>query len=371
MTEGTEMTHFARTLLAVVTTLGMIMAGATQAETLTVLVHDSFAVSKEVLQEFTDQTGIDVVILPAGDAGELVNRAILTKARPLADVLYGIDNSLLDRANAEGLFEPYQSPALARVAPEYRFDASHSVTPVDIGFVTINVDLKAMTNAGLALPSDLEALTASPYRDLLVVENPATSSPGLAFMYTTIARFGEGETGTFRGGTGDWLDFWAALRDNGLRVTDGWNDAYYTSFSRYGGDRPLVVSYATSPAAEVMFSDTPLDASPTANLLCADCSYRQIEAAGILKGTSKRRAAERFIDFLLSPAFQADVAPSMFVYPVVEGTPIPDAFTRYANLPSAAETATLPSAQITANQRRWLREWTDVVQRGRDPAGAR
>lgn len=342
-----------------------------RSETITVLVHDSFAVSKDVLEAFTEDTGIEVVILPAGDAGEMVNRAILTRARPLADVLYGIDNGLLGRAQAVELFEPYASPALDTVDPRYRFDPSHAVTPVDVGFVTINADLAAFSSSGLALPDDLEELVDPRYRDMLVVENPASSSPGLAFLFATVARFGEGEAGSFMGGSGDWLDFWAALRDNGVQVTDGWSDAYYTSFSRYGGDRPMVVSYATSPAAEVMFADVPLETSPTANLLCATCSYRQIEAAGILRGTKHRQAAERFVDFLLSPAFQADVAPSMFVYPVVEGTPVPDAFERFASLPTAEQTATLAPDRTEAKQAVWLRQWTDVVLRGRAPEGAR
>lgn len=373
MTEGNPMKNLRFRLMLLAT--AVLLAGTfgrVLAETVTVLVHDSFSVSEDVLQGFTDATGIELVLLPAGDAGEVVNRAILTKSRPLADVLYGIDNSLIERARAEDLFEPYRSPALDSVAPTYRFDPEHLVTPVDVGHVAINADLAALADAGVALPSDLAELAAPAYRELLVVENPATSSPGLAFLYATIARFGEGETGTFgEGASGDWLDYWAALRDNGVQVTDGWNDAYYTSFSRYGGDRPLVVSYATSPAAEVIFAAEPLDTSPTANVLCPGCTYRQIEAAGILKGTGNRQAAERFIDFLLSPAFQADVPLTMFVYPAVEGTPLPDAFTRYAAVPTAEQTASLAPELIAANQDRWLRQWTDVVQRGRAPDSVR
>ncbi len=344
--------------------LAVSFSGRGHAETITVLVHDSFSVDKQVLQDFTDETGIAVVLLPAGDAGEVVNRAILTKANPLADVLFGIDNSLLERARAEDLFEPYVSPALPAIAPGYRFDPDHLVTPVDVGYVLINGDLAALAAAGPELPTDLDDLTLPAYRDTLVVENPATSSPGLAFLYATIARYGTA-------GAGDWLDFWAALRDNGVEVSDGWSDAYYTSFSRYGGDRPLVVSYATSPAAEVIFADTELTDSPTANFLCRACAYQQIEAAGILKGTKHRRAAERFIDFLLSPAFQEGVPLTMFVHPVVEGTIIPEAFTRFAPLPTGDQVAALDPVDITANQKRWLRQWTDVVQRGRSPESVR
>lgn len=344
--------------------MALLAAVSARAETLTLLTHDSFAVSKEVLRSFTDATGITVRVLQAGDAGAVVNRAILTKDRPIADVLYGIDNSLLPRARAAGLFEPYASPRLEAVDPAYRFDPDHLVTPVDVGWVTLNADLAALSAAGLALPGDLSQLTDPRYRGTLVVEDPTTSSPGLAFLLMTVARFGEG-------GPGDWLDFWAGLRENDVQVASGWNDAYYTDFSRYGGDRPLVVSYNSSPAAEVVFADPPVDRSPTANVLCAGCAYRQIEAAGILAGTEHRKAAEALIDFLLSDRFQRDMPLQMYVYPVVRGVPVPDVFERYARVPDAQQTASVDPQRLDAQQRRWLGQWTAVVQQGRAPASVR
>ncbi|MEJ2291261.1 MAG: thiamine ABC transporter substrate-binding protein, partial [Deinococcales bacterium] len=323
----------------------LVSSGSAFAETLTVLTHNSFAVSKDVIQAFTDQTGIDVKFVQAGDAGEVVNRAILTKDHPIADVLYGVDNSLLVRAKNAGIFEPYVSPLLDRVKPVYRFDPDHLVTPIDAGYVDLNVDKAALAKAGVPAPSSLSDLTKPAYKGMLVVENPATSSPGLAFMLTTIAHFGEGHAG-------DWLDFWAALRDNGVQVTSGWQEAYNSSFSRYGGDRPIVVSYTTSPPAEVIFAKEKLATSPTANVLCDQCAWLQIEAAGILKGTPHRKAAEAFIDFMLSKRFQEDMPLNMFVYPVIQGATVPPAFQTYGQVPTARQTATLSPSAIAQGEKR-------------------
>ncbi|CAN5859851.1 thiamine ABC transporter substrate-binding protein [soil metagenome] len=348
--------------LLLVVVIGLV--GHALGQKLTVLTHDSFALSEAVVKEFTDETGVEVEFLPAGDAGAVVNRAILTKARPLADVLYGIDNSLLARALNEDIFEPYQSPALENVSPRYRFDPQGYVTPVDVGFVNFNLDKAFFEERGLELPSTLEDLTDPAYKGLTVVANPATSSPGLAFMLATIDHFGtEGDD--------TWLEYWADLRDNGLQVSSGWEDAYYTAFSRYGGDRPVVLSYASSPAAEVMFADTPLSDAPTANLFCEACVYQQIEAVGILKGTKNRAAAEKFIDFMLSEAVQADIPANMFVYPVVTGTPLPTEFVTYGQVPSPEEIAEVASDDLEANLKTWLEQWTAVVEQGRAPEAVR
>ncbi len=350
------------------------LSAAQSRQTLTVLTHDSFSLPTELIAEFTAATGIDVTFLAGGDAGESVNRAILTKARPIADVLFGIDDSLLERARSEGVFEPYASPALERVPLELRFDPEHLVTPIDVGYVIPNVDLAWFEERGVPLPTTLEDLADPSYRGLTAVQDPASSSSGLAFLLATIARFGDARAGvgaTTDSELGDWLDFWAALRDNDVRVTSGWSDAYYTAFSRYGGDRPIVVSYLTSPAAEVIFSEEALLSPPTANLSCAGCGYRQIEAAGIIAGTSRRAAAEAFIDFLLGRAAQEAIPLAMFVHPVVRDAAVPSEFVEHAVLGAGVAAQSLPSQVIQEHQRRWLSQWTAVMMQGRDPASLR
>ena len=320
--------------------------------TIRLLAHDSFAVSEDVLEQFTEETGITVELIKGGDAGTVVNQAILTNGNPQADVLFGVDSTFVTRALHEDLFIPYESPALADVDPQYELDEQHRVTPVDYGDVCLNYDKAWFAERGVAVPTTLEQLIEPAYKDLLVVENPATSSPGLAFLLASVDHFG----------ADGWQDWWRALRANGVAVSDDWEGAYYGEFSGGStseGDRPLVVSYASSPPVEVVYADPPIDDAPT-GVITAGC-YRQVEAAGILRGTEHEQAARTLIDFLLSEAFQADVPTSMFVYPVRTGTPLPATFERYSVRPD--DVAELPPATVDANRADWIDTWTDVVVR--------
>lgn len=327
---------------------------ATDARRLVVMSHDSFAVSAEVIAAFEQQSGAKVELLPSGDTGSALNKAILSKDAPLADLFFGVDNTFLSRALAAGIFEPYESPALRTVPERFRLDPSSQLTPIDYGYVTINYDKAFLTDKNLTAPADLRALTAPGWKGALVVENPATSSPGLAFMLATIAAFGES-------GEYTWLDFWRDLRANDVLVSEGWEDAYYAQFSGSSGQgpRPLVVSYATSPAAEVFFSEGKLQEPPTANLSVG--SFEQVEFAGVLRGAREPELARRFIDFMLGAEFQQDIPLQMFVYPVVEGTPLPEVFQRFAQIPE--QPTGLTPEQIDQNRERWIEEWTQTVLR--------
>ena len=333
--------------------------GTARAQTVTLLTHESFALPEELVASFEAETGIDLEVLTGGDAGEMVNRALLTAGRPIADVLFGIDDALIEREGARDLFAPYQAAGLEDVPEALRF-AGDTVTPITVGYVLFNLDPAAFEARGLPLPEGLVDLTEEPYHGLTVVPDPATSSPGLAFLLTTVARFGEGDEY-------DWLDYWADLRDADLQVVSGWSDAYYTAFTRYGGDRPIVLSYATSPAAEVMFAETPPEEAPTVNLTCDGCAWRQIEAAGVLEGTDEPEAARRVVDFLLSAEVQEAVPTSMFVYPVRDDVPLPEAFDRFAEAPNSEGVARLDPERIESESGRWLEQWTQVVRQGREP----
>ncbi len=324
--------------------------------TLTVMTHDSFSVSEGVVAEFQKQCGCQVQFLKSGDTGLALNKAILSKAAPLADVFYGVDNTFLGRALAADIFEVYASPALSGIPANLKLDASNRLLPVDFGYVTLNYDKKYFADNGIPLPTDLRDLTKPEYAGLLAVENPATSSPGLAFLLATIAAFGE--TGSYT-----YLDFWRELKANDVLVTDGWEDAYYSQFSGGSGkgDHPLVVSYATSPAAEVYFSDPKPAEAPTGNLAPAGQSFRQVEFVGILKGAKNPDLARQWTDFMLGGTFQADIPLQMWVYPARPGTPLPDVFTQFAAAP--AQHASLTPDQIDAGREKWLKAWTDTVLR--------
>jgi thiamine transport system substrate-binding protein len=320
------------------------------------MTHDSFSASEAVIAEFQQQCGCQVRILKSGDAGLALNKAILAKGNPLADVFYGVDNSFLSRALAADIFEPYVSSALADIPADLKLDPGGRLLPVDFGYVALNYDKKYFADKKLALPQTLADLTRPEYKGLLVVENPATSSPGMSFLLTTVAAFGEKGDYTY-------LDFWKGLRANDVRVAEGWEDAYYGQFSGGSGkgDRPLVVSYATSPAAEVFFADPQPADSPTGNVLPPGGTFRQIEFVGILKGAAQPDLARRWVDFMLGPAFQADIPLQMWVYPARPGTPLPEVFTRVAQPP--AQPAVITPEQIEAGREGWLKAWTDVVLR--------
>ena len=246
-------------LALVLAAAGPVAARADRAggdTTVTLMTHDSFDVSKKVLKDFERRSGITIDILHAGDAGAALNQAILTKGDPLGDVFFGVDNTLLSRAVDEGVFEPYDAPALAKVSPDVQLDPTHHLTPIDTGDVCINYDKRYFSKEKVAVPASLDDLAQPAYDGLLVVENPATSSPGLAFLLATVAEFGED----------GWQDYWQQLRDNGVTVVDGWEQAYNEEFSGAAageGDHPLVVSYASSPPAEVIYADPRPKRAPT------------------------------------------------------------------------------------------------------------
>jgi thiamine transport system substrate-binding protein len=319
-------------------------------ETLTVMTHDSFSVSEDVLKSFETANNAKVVLLQSGDAGAALNKAILTRDAPLADVLYGTDNTFLSRALQADIFEPYQSPALVGIPDAFKLDSSNRALPVDYGDVCINYDKAYFADKNLPVPQSLEDLAKPEYKGLLVVENPATSSTGLAFLLATVAHFGDSFT-----------QYWQSLKENGTVVVDGWETAYYTNFSASSGKgpQPMVVSYGTSPAAEVIYAEKKPDDAPTASILGPDTCFRQIEFVGILKGTQHRALAEKFVDFMLGQQFQEDVPLQMFVYPVNPNAALPEEFTKYSQAPEQA--ATLAPDVIAKNRDAWIEAWTNVM----------
>lgn len=333
------------------------LATAQEAGRVVVLTHDSFAMTEAALAAFEADTGVTVEILRSGDAGQMVNQAILSKNNPLGDVLYGVDNTFLSRALAAEIFAPYESPELMHVRREFIFDDSFRVTPVDFGDVCLNYDIAYFEDNDLPLPSSLSDLPLPDYEGLLVVENPATSSPGLAFLLATIAAFGDDGDFTY-------LDFWEDLRENDVLVVDGWTDAYYGEFQVAGrdtGSRPMVVSYASSPPAEALYSENPDAGAITGAVVDDGMCFRQIEYVGVLTGAANEAAARQFVDFMLSPAFQEELPLNMFVFPVREDILLPEVFAEYALIPE--NPAQVDPAEIEENREEWIRSWMEVMLR--------
>ena len=314
--------------------------------------YDSFALPKETLEAFTAETGLGVRVLNNGDTGELLNKAILTKDRPLGDVLWAVDSTLLDRAIRADIFSPHRSANLDDLDPSLTaLVEGHPLTPVDFGDVCVNFDKAALKKQGIAVPTSFEDLAKPAYKDKLVVENPATSSPGLAFLLGTVAHFGP---------TG-WEPYWEQLRLNGVKVVSGWTEAYEGSFTAGGGggDRPLVVSYASSPPAGVMFSDNPNAAEAPTGVLEGTC-YRVSEFAGVLKGGANPTGGAKLIDFLTSKSVQEQLPLNMFVFPANTRAVLPKLFVDFAARPATPLTLT-PSA-IATGREDWIDAWTNVMQ---------
>lgn len=313
--------------------------------------HDSFAISDELVTAFEESSGYTLTLRPGGDAVEALNQAILTVDNPQGDVFFGVDDATLSRAFAADLFVAHEADGLDRVPDDLRLDPEYRVTPIDHGPVCVNYDAEWFDSEGLEAPTSLADLADPAYADLLVVQNPASSSPGLNFVMATIAEYGED----------GWIDYWEQLADNGVEVTSGWSEAYYSWFSgpSSDGDRPLVVSYGTSPPFEVTDSDELPDEGPTG--VIEDTCIRQIEFAGVLANAANPDGARALIDFLLSDEFQEEIPMSMYVFPAVDTVELPEIFTRFAVNP--ADPHHLDPDLIEDERENWIREWTDVVLR--------
>lgn len=323
-------------------------------KTVTLVSHGSFAYSKDVLKAFEKESGYKVKVLKSGDAGQAVNQAILTKDNPQGDVFFGVDNTLLSRALDNGLFQPYEAEGLDKVGAAYQLDkAEHRVTPIDSGDICVNYDKAYFNEKKIEPPTSFDDLIKPEYKDLLVTENASTSSPGLGFVLGTAAKYGDE----------GWEGYWKKLKANGVKVVDGWEQAYYQEFSgstdgrKAGGDRPLVVSYASSPPAEVVYADPRPKTAPTG--VAEGTCFRQIEFAGLLSNAKNAEGGKALIDFLISKRFQEDMPLNMFVYPVVEGASVPAEFTEYG--PAAKDPETMAPAKIAEKRDEWVKSWTSLV----------
>ncbi|MFI6374553.1 thiamine ABC transporter substrate binding subunit [Streptomyces sp. NPDC050546] len=323
-------------------------------KTVTLVSHDSWAASKGVIAAFEKQSGYKVNVLEDGDAGQAVNKAILTKDNPQGDVFFGVDNTLLSRALDNGLFQSYEAKGSERIKAEYRADqGEHRVTPVDTGDICVNYDKKYFADHKLEPPRSFDDLVKPQYKNLLVTENASASSPGLGFLLGTAAKYGDD----------GWEGYWKKLKANGVKVVDGWEQAYNQEFSgssggkKAKGDRPLVVSYASSPPAEVLYADPKPDTAPTG--VAEGTCFRQVEYAGLLSNAKNTKGGKALLDFLVSERFQEDMPLNMFVYPVREGAQVPPEFVKFG--PQAKDPETLGPAKIAENRDQWVKSWTSLV----------
>ena len=313
---------------------------------LTLVTHDSFALDEALINKFETDTGIEVSIVKAGDAGSMVSQLVLTKDDPLGDVVFGIDNTFASRAVSNEVLKRYVSPNAALGSTDFS-DQGEWLTAIDYGDVCFNADLNWFTSRNIALPISFADLAKPEYRDLTVVSNPASSSPGLAFLAATVSVFGDE----------GYADYWKSLVDNGLLVVAGWEDAYFTEFSGSSGagSRPIVLSYSSSPAAEIREDGK----SGTVSLI--DTCTRQTEYAGVLAGTDNEAGAQKFIDFLLSPEVQVTLPTSMYVYPVSGNVTWPEEWKQFAPVASTEKVHNLPSERFDTDRETWQKTIAAII----------
>ncbi|MFD8198795.1 thiamine ABC transporter substrate binding subunit [Streptomyces sp. NPDC059701] len=323
-------------------------------KTVTLVSHDSWAASKDVIADFEKRSGYKVRVLEDGDAGQAVNKAILTKDNPQGDVFFGVDNTLLSRALDNGLFQSYEPKGSGMILPEYRVDQDkHRVTPIDTGDICVNYDKAYFGKHKLTPPDSLDDLVKPAYKNLLVTEDAGSSSPGLGFLLGTAAKYGDD----------GWQDYWKKLKSNGVKVVDSWEQAYNEEFSgssggrKAKGDRPLVVSYASSPPAEVIYADPKPDTAPTG--VATGTCFRQVEYAGLLSNARNTEGGKALLDFLVGKEFQDDMPLNMFVYPVREAAQVPPEFVKYG--PQAKNPLTLDPKKIADNRDQWVKSWTSLL----------
>ncbi len=307
--------------------------------TINVLVHDSFNIPEELIAQFEEESGYKVVTTSPGDAGVVVNQLILAKDNPTVDAVYGVENFSVAKAVDAGVFAPYTSPNLPESAQQYVLD--EALTPIDMGDVCVNMDHAWFKDNGVAEPVTLDDLAKPEYAKLLVVEDAATSSPGLAFLIGTIGAKG----------VAGYEEYWKQLFEGGAKVASGWSDAYYSDFSgaEGKGDYPLVVSYASSPA----------ETEGATGSLEATCT-RQVEFAGVVEGAKNPEGAQAFIDFLLSDPVQEAIPSNMYMYPVNAGIALPAEWEKYAKLTDSP--IEIDAAQVAENRDAWIKSWTTLYE---------
>ncbi|GGD13711.1 thiamine ABC transporter substrate-binding protein [Nocardioides daphniae] len=318
---------------------------ADRADQVVLVTHESFTLPDELIASFEEESGQELVVRASNDAGALATKLALSADNPSGDVAFGIDNTFASRVVDAGVFAPYTAELPVSAERYALADGGDLLAPVDQSSVCLNVDTAWFAERELGAPATFEDLTKPAYKDLTAVSSASTSSPGMAFLLATRAAFGQ-----------RWDDYWTDLLDNGLKIVDGWTEAYYGEFTAGGekGTRPVVLSYDSSPAFTVKDGKT-----TTAALL--DTCFRQVEYAGVLKGAKNPEGAQELVEFLLSPLVQRELPDSMYVRPVSGEADLPDDWAAFA--PEPQKVWEVEPAEIAAKREKWLEEWTDVVTR--------
>jgi thiamine transport system substrate-binding protein len=309
-------------------------------EELIIYAYDSFiswGLAEATMHKFEESNNCTITLIGTGDAGQVLNRLILEKDNPQADIIVGIDNNYLAKALQHDVLVPYKPANINVVPDDLILDPTFHLTPFEYGFIAFVYDSEKIPEP----PTSLQALTDAEWEEKIILEDPRTSSPGAALLLWTIAAFGEE----------GYLKYWEQLKPSILTVTKGWDTAYgmFTT-----GEAPIVLSYATDPAYHMeVDQSTRYQVAPT-----TEGFYRQIEGMGIVKGAKHPELAQKFLEWMLTEEFQQEIPLTQWVFPVNPNVELPKSFDYAAK---ADKFLSIEPERIEQHYDEWLKAWTEVM----------
>lgn len=325
---------------------------------LTIVTYDIIAITDDVLNEFTNQTGVQVEMIRTDDAGGILEHLLLTKDNPQADLALGLDNTYLQTAFQFDLLAEHgaQIPVLdSKATIPYN---GNKAVPFDQGYICLNADTQALSENHISFPTTLEELTAPDWKGKTAFPSPVTSSPGRAFMVASIDYFEQQSSNTTA------FDWWADMADNDAIFTTGWTEAYETHYTGgYGiwneghiGDAWLTVSYCHSPGVEALYGG---NSTISAAVDIDFASFSQVEYAAPVNGGGSKNAVNAFIEFLLTDEVNTNMPENNLMYSVLEGKDLPETNGYRYHSPVPSQPSTIEMDRIGQEMDDWLKDWRD------------
>ncbi len=311
---GREMKKILYSLIFILSVLPVFISCSKQSKDespkneVVVYTYDSFVnewgPGEALTKAFNQKTGLKLSLISVGDGLKIIAKAEAEKASPFADAVVGIDNNTAEAAFKKDILVPYKPAGYDKLFPEVLMDKDASLVPYDYGVISFIWDSESGTNA----PKSLEDLTKPEYEKKLILMNPKTSVPGLAFALWVKTVYGDNAA-----------SYWERLKPSILTMSPSWSTGYGL-FTQ--GEAPLVASYTTSSAYHLHFDKTERYKA----LIFQDGHILQIEGAGILKSAKNMRGAKLFMDFLISEEAQEILPLTQWMYPSNSKTTLPDCY---------------------------------------------
>ena len=286
---------------------------------------------------FEAHCGCDLKFVGVEDGAALLGRLKLEGGRSSADVILGLDTSLVTEAQQTGLLEPH---GLNLDTIDFALSWSDPVfIPYDFGYFGFVYDSEKLANP----PTSLRALVNQPQGPRIIIQDPRTSTPGLGLLLWVRKIFGDND-----------MSAWAALSPRIVTVTKGWSEAYGLFLK---GEAPMVLSYTTSPAYHRHVEQT--DQYRVA--MFEEGHYQQVEVAARLAHSAQPELAKDFLQFLLSDEVQAILPTSNWMLPAVHTEQaLPEAF-RDDELPRTS--LSFEPSEVSTERRHWIKRWLTTLAR--------